>query len=219
MASAKTHLLEDVDDTLQFGEEEEENRNKLKHPVVTFFHLAFRVLALVVYILCGWFSSSFITSFVIVVLLLSVDFWTVKNVTGRLMVGLRWWNYVDDEGKSHWVYEAKKGSQQNRINSSEAKIFWLGLIVCSFLWVIFFIVALVGFKLKWLLLVSIALALNGANLYGYIKCKVGSTEGSSSFLNFSSKLVNMNFVGQQLIKNATTSIIPKPQQQPSTSII
>lgn len=24
------------------------------------------------------------------------------------MVGLRWWNYIDDEGKSHWVYESKK---------------------------------------------------------------------------------------------------------------
>jgi len=58
--------------------------------------------------LCGWFSDSFITSFVCVVLLLSADFWTVKNITGRLLVGLRWWNYVDDDGKSHWVYEAKK---------------------------------------------------------------------------------------------------------------
>lgn len=27
---------------------------------------------------------------------------------GRLLVGLRWWNYVDDEGKNHWVYEARK---------------------------------------------------------------------------------------------------------------
>lgn len=79
-----------------------------RHPIVTFFHLAFRVSALIVYILCGWFSNSFITSFVTVVLLLSMDFWTVKNVTGRLMVGLRWWNYVDDDGKSHWVYETKK---------------------------------------------------------------------------------------------------------------
>ena len=37
-----------------------------------------------------------------------MDFWTVKNITGRLLVGLRWWNYVDDEGKSHWVYESRK---------------------------------------------------------------------------------------------------------------
>lgn len=87
-----------------------------RHPVVTFFHLAFRVSALVVYILCGWFSNSFITSFVTVVLLLSMDFWTVKNITGRLMVGLRWWNYVDDSGKSHWVYEFKKVIFKKKLN-------------------------------------------------------------------------------------------------------
>jgi hypothetical protein len=79
-----------------------------RHPYVTFFHLAFRGASVVVYMLCGWFSDSFITSFVTVVLLLSMDFWTVKNITGRLMVGLRWWNYVDDDGKSHWVFESRK---------------------------------------------------------------------------------------------------------------
>ena len=29
---------------------------------------------------------------------------------GRLLVGLRWWNYVDEDGKSHWIYEARKVS-------------------------------------------------------------------------------------------------------------
>ena len=79
-----------------------------RHPYVTMFHLGFRGLAIITYILCGWFSDSFIASFVTVVLLLSMDFWTVKNITGRLMVGLRWWNYVDDDGKSHWVFESRK---------------------------------------------------------------------------------------------------------------
>lgn len=79
-----------------------------RHPYVTFSHLAFRGAALVTYLLCGWFSSSFIASFVFIVLLLSLDFWTVKNITGRLMVGLRWWNYIDDNGESHWVFESRK---------------------------------------------------------------------------------------------------------------
>lgn len=72
------------------------------------FHLLFRVAAVVVYILCEWVSSSFIANFITIVLLLSMDFWTVKNITGRLMVGLRWWNYVDDDGRSHWVFESRK---------------------------------------------------------------------------------------------------------------
>lgn len=75
---------------------------------MSFFHLFFRGSAVITYMLCGWFSDSFITSFVFVILLLSADFWTVKNITGRLMVGLRWWNYVDDEGASHWVFESRK---------------------------------------------------------------------------------------------------------------
>lgn len=79
-----------------------------RHPYVTLFHLIFRIGAIVVYLFCGLFSNGFIASFVTVVLLLSMDFWTVKNITGRLMVGLRWWNYVDDDGKSHWIFESKK---------------------------------------------------------------------------------------------------------------
>lgn len=86
-----------------------------RHPYIVFFHLVFRISAIIVYILCGWFSDSFITSFVCVILLLSADFWTVKNITGRLLVGLRWWNYVDDAGKSHWVFEAKKVGHVIRI--------------------------------------------------------------------------------------------------------
>lgn len=82
--------------------------NFCRHPYVSFFHLFFRGSAVITYMLCGWFSDSFITSFVFVILLLSADFWTVKNITGRLMVGLRWWNYVDDDGASHWVFESRK---------------------------------------------------------------------------------------------------------------
>ena len=24
------------------------------------------------------------------------------------MVGLRWWNQIDEDGKSHWIFEARK---------------------------------------------------------------------------------------------------------------
>jgi len=81
------------------------NSWRIKHPVVTFFHLLFRTLAIIAYMLCGWFSDGFIGSFVAIILLLSLDFWTVKNITGRIMAGLRWWNYVNDEGASVWVFE------------------------------------------------------------------------------------------------------------------
>ncbi|XP_011494183.1 PREDICTED: uncharacterized Golgi apparatus membrane protein-like protein CG5021 isoform X2 [Ceratosolen solmsi marchali] len=197
MASASAPLLMD-DDTIPFDEEDEARAGKLKHPYVTMFHLAFRVTAIVVYIFCGWFSKSFIASFVTVILLLSMDFWTVKNITGRLMVGLRWWNYVDDNGISHWVFESRK----NRINPSEARIFWLALIISPILWGVFVLVALFGLKPKWLLLAFIALILNGANLYGYVKCKIGSNKNISS--------ATSDFFKKQVIHNVTTMMAKSP---------
>ncbi|KAL4830391.1 hypothetical protein H8958_019834, partial [Nasalis larvatus] len=75
-----------------------------------------------------------------------------KNVTGRLMVGLRWWNHIDEDGKSHWVFESRKeSSQENKtVSEAESRIFWLGLIACPVLWVIFAFSALFSFRVKWL---------------------------------------------------------------------
>uniref|UniRef100_A0ABD2WRB7 Golgi apparatus membrane protein TVP23 homolog n=1 Tax=Trichogramma kaykai TaxID=54128 RepID=A0ABD2WRB7_9HYME len=186
------------DDTIAFGEEDAVQKGQLTHPYVTFFHLAFRVTAIATYMLCGWFSNSFIASFVSVILLLSMDFWTVKNITGRLMVGLRWWNYVDDNGVSHWVFESRK----NRINPSESRIFWMALILSPILWGIFVLVALFGLKLKWMLLAVIALILNGANLYGYFKCKMGGDKDISS--------ATSDFFKKQVIQNMATMMTRSP---------
>jgi len=79
-----------------------------RHPVAAFFHIIFRLLALVFYFVANLFTNSFVTMFVFLVLLLSFDFWVVKNVTGRLLVGLRWWNYIDEDGNSQWMFEARK---------------------------------------------------------------------------------------------------------------
>ena len=56
--------------------------------MVCLCHVGFRTLALLVYLFGGMFSSSFIGVFVSVVLLLSIDFWTVKNITGRILVSI-----------------------------------------------------------------------------------------------------------------------------------
>jgi len=51
-------------------------------------------------------TNSSVFLFVIIVLLLAFDFWTVKNVSGRLLVGLRWWNETGPDGESVWVFES-----------------------------------------------------------------------------------------------------------------
>uniref|UniRef100_A0A670Y4G7 Golgi apparatus membrane protein TVP23 homolog n=1 Tax=Pseudonaja textilis TaxID=8673 RepID=A0A670Y4G7_PSETE len=147
-------LADDTEDvSLDFGNEEELalRKAKVRYPLATFFHLFFRVSAIVTYLFCDWFSKSFIGCFLVILLLLSVDFWSVKNVTGRLLVGLRWWNQIDEDGRSHWVFEARKApSAVAPPTEVEARIFWLGLIVCPVIWILFFFSTLFSLKLKWL---------------------------------------------------------------------
>ncbi|XP_040173333.1 uncharacterized Golgi apparatus membrane protein-like protein CG5021 isoform X3 [Anopheles arabiensis] len=150
MASVKAPLLENAE---MFDQEDihQENKvsNQLLHPYVTLFHVLFRMAAIISYLLCGWFSDSFIFSFVFVVLMLSADFWTVKNITGRLLVGLRWWNYVDDKGVSNWIFETK-GQSSSNLNYAEKQIFWIALIACPIVWTGFFVIAMFGLKFKWM---------------------------------------------------------------------
>lgn len=40
----------------------------------------------------------------IVVILAAVDYWIVKNLAGRLLVGLRWWVDFDEMGEEHWKF-------------------------------------------------------------------------------------------------------------------
>jgi len=154
----------------------DENSARIKHPIVTCFHLIFKTLALLVYLLCNFFSDSFIGNFVTVTLLLSLDFWTVKNITGRMMVGLRWWNYINDDGVSVWVFEARNGDAQQKISTTESRIFWAGLIFAPVMWVLFFFTAFFRFSFSWLILVAIGLTLSTSNLLGYLRCKMGKSD-------------------------------------------
>ncbi|KAM3592765.1 uncharacterized protein V6R79_024790 [Siganus canaliculatus] len=186
----------DEDVSLFDADEEAGKRSKsnIKHPVACFFHLFFRVSTVAVYLFCGFVGGSFIACMVTIILLLSCDFWTVKNITGRLMVGLRWWNQVDDDGHSRWVFESRKGAGKQQGSDAESRIFWLGLIVCPILWVIFAFSTLFSWNIKWVPIVIMGLVLQGANLYGYVRCKVG---GATSFKNMAT-----NYFGRQFLKQA-----------------
>ena len=64
---------------------------KAAHPLACVATFGFKILAMFFYLIIGNFISNIIT-FIIVIMLCSIDFWVVKNITGRLLVGLRWWS-------------------------------------------------------------------------------------------------------------------------------
>ncbi|NXT73536.1 TV23A protein, partial [Zapornia atra] len=211
-SSSPQALVDDTEDvSLDFGSEEELalRKAKIRHPLATFFHLFFRVSAIVTYLFCDWFSNSFVACFVTILLLLSFDFWSVKNVTGRLLVGLRWWNQIDEDGKSHWVFEAKRVPAKAASTEAEARIFWLGLIICPVIWTVFFFSTLFSLKLKWLALVIAGISLQTANLYGYIHCKLWGQK--------SSRVTSRFFVTAEVPKRQTRRISEGPTEEPGKS--
>eukprot|EP01137_Pigoraptor_chileana_P019735 Opistho-2@81176 len=150
-----------------------------RHPVATGFHMLFRTLAILSYLFCNLFNSNnFVLNFILIVLLLSFDFWTVKNVSGRLLVGLRWWNKVKDDGTSEWVFESKKGRAV--VSPTESRIFWFSLYIFMGLWILFAFTALIN-GIQWLLVVAVAVPLNAANVVGYTKCQKDAKERLQSF--------------------------------------
>ena len=52
-----------------------------------------------------------------------------KNVSGRLLVGLRWWNEVTDTG-SNWRFESLEEGQR-AINGKDSAVFWWLLYVMA----------------------------------------------------------------------------------------
>ena len=146
----------------------------ISHPVIVFFHLFFRVSAIVTYIFCGLFSDNFVMDFIVIVLLLSCDFWTVKNISGRLLVGLRWWNYIREDGTSEWIFESRATDESYagpKPNPAESRVFWISLYVCPFVWVFFCFWALLGLHFSWVTVCVVGIVLNSANLIGYQKCR------------------------------------------------
>ena len=107
----------------------------LAHPVPALFHLLFKTLAIVTYMFGNWVSHSFVNIFIICVLLLAFDFWTVKNVTGRLMVGLRWNSVVEEDGSTTWRFQAQEEGLTS--TSLDVAVFWVGLFAPGIIWVLF----------------------------------------------------------------------------------
>ena len=91
--------------------------------MVCIFHLLFKVLAVCTYIFGGIFFSS-ISIFIFVSIFAVLDFWVVKNLSGRLLVGLRWWRVIDEEGNEEWMFESHDG--KIKVNGLDWTIFWYG---------------------------------------------------------------------------------------------
>jgi len=135
------------------------------HPLALFFLFLFRIAAIAVYILCGFFTDNYVVSTVVVVVLLAMDFWNCRNVAGRTLVGLRFWNQVDDDGESYWVFESRDPSRP--ANPIDSKMFWIALYAFPLLWAALLIVSILKLGFAFIPIVILALIFNITNVIGF----------------------------------------------------
>jgi hypothetical protein len=87
--------------------------------------------------------------FIITILLLAADFYYLKNIAGRRLVGLRWWNEVDPStGDSRWVFESSEPGTKV-VNPTDSRFFWIAIYAQPVLWIALSLVAILTFNLIW----------------------------------------------------------------------
>jgi len=151
-----------------------------------------------------------VANFVLLLFLIALDFWTTKNITGRFLVGLRWWNYVDaNSGKSQWIFE--KAPESRPVDKGESGIFWTALLVMPVLWGFFAFTAFLTFSFQWLTIIVVAISLTFSNAYGYVRCKLGADKSISGT---ATSWLSMQVVKNMFWRGGTA----QPQNSPNSGV-
>ncbi len=150
------------------------------NPKTVFFTIFFKGLAIFLFLFLGILGISDSSIFIIVVLLNALDFWFVKNVSGRVLVGLRWWNEVKEDGSEIWMFESEN---EKKATSIDTTIFWMSLYITPCFWAVFSFLEMIGLKFMWFLLCLISLILTFSNTFGYFKCSRDQKKKIKGFLN------------------------------------
>ncbi|KAF6003500.1 Golgi apparatus membrane protein TVP23 A [Cyanidiococcus yangmingshanensis] len=150
---------------------------KLPHFGVLVATVAFRISAIASFLLLGLFTSSFVVQTVVTLLLLALDFWTVKNISGRILVGLRWWNQVQPDGSNALLFEFRPETDVS--NSVERNVFWWSLYLAPICWTLLGLICILKFELNWLFVVFIAFVLQTTQLSAYWQCARVASKGKS----------------------------------------
>eukprot|EP00913_Durusdinium_trenchii_P022721 g21337.t1 len=150
------------------------------HPATCVFHAAFKIVVLLIYIYGRYIHSAYVSTFILCTIFAALDFWTVKNISGRLLVGLRWWNLVKDDGSSEWVFESNP--DEGSLNATDRSIFWGVTYVWPVLWAVFLFMNILNFSLDWVLLNIMIFVFAGTNLAGYWKCSTDAKKRATQWV-------------------------------------
>jgi hypothetical protein len=155
---------------------------------------------------------------------LAFDFWTVKNVSGRLLVGLRWWSYVKDDGSNEWIFESLEDMAE--ISPMDSRIFWGAMYIAPVAWGLLFLIGLLRLKFEYMPIVIAAISMSVANIMGYLKCSSSAKAKMQSMVEQGMKQSTMSALENSSLRNwiftsllaVTTNAAAAPGTQPAVRV-
>ena len=148
------------------------------HPGICFLLIGFKLATLISFIVLYFFVNNTALVYLVIILLASVDFWITKNVAGRLLVGLRWWNEVKEDGNEVWIFESK--NEKTEVNA-DSRVFWTCLYFATGAWVVIFIWDIISLKWVWAIISLVCFIFSAINFYGFFKCSKKQQENLKDF--------------------------------------
>ena len=178
---------ESLDDKITNPEQDKKRESRIdkflknsSHPIICLFTVLFKVLSLLSFLILEKLTEKKSVIYLATILFGSADFWVTKNISGRLLVGLRWWNEVKENGEEVWIFESKNEKKEA---TSDKSVFWICLYLTPIVWFILIIFNI--FQPARFIIGLICLIFTGTNLYGYFKC---SKDQQGKLKSFGGKL-------------------------------
>ena len=178
---------ESLDDKITNPEQDKKRESRIdkflknsSHPIICLFTVLFKVLSLLSFLILEKLTKKKSVIYLATILFGSADFWVTKNLSGRLLVGLRWWNEVKENGEEVWIFESKNEKKEA---TSDKSVFWICLYLTPIVWFILIIFNI--FQPARFIIGLICLIFTGTNLYGYFKC---SKDQQGKLKSFGGKL-------------------------------
>eukprot|EP00347_Sterkiella_histriomuscorum_P004313 403360921 len=166
------------------------------HPIICVLQFIFKLVGFLSYLLLNIFVGNLVLVYIVVIISQAVDFYVSKNITGRILVGLRWWSQINEDGTEEWIFESLPDENKNQ-NKADSRTFWFTTYATPILWMIFVIVSILSFSVSNVTICLFGAMLSFTNLMGYIKCeKNHKSQVGSFFFNQAKDKLTMKQMAQ-----------------------
>ena len=149
---------------------------KSSNPIVALITVILKLSSIICFFILSIFISNEALIMIIIILLGSADFWMTKNISGRILVGLRWYNLLKIETNQEiWRFEGKNEIKET---NADRVTFWTSLYLYNIIWIILFIWELIRINFDWSFICLVLCILAFTNTYGFFRCSSLQQKGA-----------------------------------------